>query len=431
MRLLLATALGLSATAQEPPPQPPAQQPTVASRQFAVPLHDGRLQVDELVRALLAEYQLDGAGLALPAARIDLRDARGALLLYGGRKLLLDTVRFRRDLRGGRLLVIIDRERTREVRRELRARLARFVGRLAGESVEQRRYELVLPLACDPARPLCVLVHGVDSGPAVFDELRAFLEQPPHACQVATFAYPDDEALERVAPVLAGRLRSSGDQPVALVGHSFGGLIARAVVEDPALDPGNVRTLVLLGTPNQGSGLAGFRFALELADVLREVDGERRFAEELLEAVIDHWRDGLGEAGGDLLPGSVCLERLSRRERNPNVRYHVVLGTRSVLQPGQLAAVRDAVRARLAAAELGQVVRPRLEAWLDGLDELVDAKGDGAVSVVRGALPGVEPVLVPLDHVGLVRRRGLLGAVRPGEPHPVFELVRQWLQEQP
>src|SRR5262249_9703018 len=144
----------------------------------------------------------------------------------------------------------------------LRARLAQFAGRLAGEDATERRHELLLPTALDASRPLCVLVHGVESDAAGWGDLKPWLEAAPRRAQVATFAYPNDEAIERAAAELAARLRALGSQPVALVGHSMGGLVARAVVEDPALDPGNVRTLICIGTPQKGSNLAGFRFAL-------------------------------------------------------------------------------------------------------------------------------------------------------------------------
>jgi len=399
----------------------------VLQREVRVPLHAGQLQVDELARALCAAYEIDGRALRVPQAQVDLRGAPGYLLLVASRKLLLDTARFRRDLPQDQLLVTIDRERTREVRRMLRTRVAAFLVRLTGEDPTLRRYELLCPPVLDAARPLCVLVHGVESDAGIWDDLSAFLAAEPRRVQVATFAYPNDESIERVAAELANRLRALGPQAVVLVGHSMGGLVARAVVEDPVLDPRTVRTLVLLGVPNQGSNLAGFRFALEAADTLRGAHSAQPFARELVATMVDHWRDGLGEAGGDLLPGSVCLGKLAQRGRNPQVEYHAVLGTRSVLRDEQLADLRHAVAAALADRGLAKAVRPRLERWLADLDEIVDGKGDGAVSVARGRLDGVEPELVHLDHVGLVRLRGLLGRVEKPEDHLVFSRVATWL----
>lgn len=392
-------------------------------RQFTVALYDGKLEIAELTRALLKSFDLDDGALPLPSARIDLAGMPGWLAMYAARKVLMDTVRFRRDLSRGELVVTIDRERVREVRLSLRARVAQFAGQLAGEDVTLRGCALALPEGLDRKRPLCVLVHGMDSSAEVWSDLQQYLKSLPGGIQVATFRYPDDASIERTAAELSARLRTLGGQPLAIVAHSMGGVIARAVVEDPELDPGNVKQLILIATPNQGSNLAGFRFALEVADVLREADGERAFGRELLAAAIDHWRDGLGS---DLLPGSVCLARLAQCKRNPRVEYHVVLGTRSVLQPAQLAALQQ-VKQALAKEGAIAVLRPRLERWLDDLDELVDGKGDGAVSVARGRLSGVEPMLVPLDHQGLVRCRGALGGTVAPADHPVFKAIAGWL----
>ena len=423
MLVLLLTAMACSA-GEAPAPPPPA----VPDRAFTVPLEDGRLEVAELVRALAGAYGLDGAELAPPDIQIDLRGPKGTWILAGARVLLLDTVRFRRDIERGELIVTIDRERSRAVRRKLRGRLARLIGRLAGRDVAERRYELDVPPDLDGKRPLAVLVHGVESDAAIWDDLREFLADRRPAPQAATFTYPNDEAIERIAPALAEKLRALGEQPLVLVGHSMGGLIARAVVEDPALDPGTVRRLILVGTPNGGSNLAGFRLALETAEALRQVDRERALAGEILRAILDHWEDGLGEAGGDLGPGSVFMQRLAACKRNPAVDYHMVLGTRSVLKAEQLDTLRNGLRAGLEKRRAGRLLEPRLASWAADLDEIVDGKGDGAVSVARGRLEGVEPVLVPLDHVGLVRLSGLLGTTGRAADHPVFARIAGWVE---
>lgn len=419
--LLIAPLLASLLAQDQPAPPDPTQ------RRFAVPMRDGHVQADDLLRALLTAYEFDGDAVPLPSLRVDLRGTKGTALLYACRKLLLETTRFRRDIDRQELIVTIDRERARDLRRQLRQRLARLGAKLAGEDLDEHPYDLALPQPLDPERLLVVLVHGVESSPESLDDLRHFLVDPARGRQVATFAYPNDASIDEIAAVFAARLRALGAQPVAVVGHSMGGLVARAAIENPRLDPGNVRKLVLIGTPNAGSSLAGLRIALEAKSLLADAGGERAFARELVAAFVEHWQDGLGEAGGDLLPDSVFLTRLAARERNPRTDYHVVLGTRSLLTPEQLAAVQREVGARLATNRIGRLVRPKLERWLRDLDELVDGKGDGAVGVASGQLPGIEPVLVPLDHLGLVRLRGLLGIIPAGRAHPVFEQVAVWL----
>lgn len=410
--------------------QDPAARPAPGlPREFRVPMTDGRVDLADLVAVLAQGLGLDDAALSVPHRSLDLGGARGTLLLFAARKVLLDSVRFQRAERGAVLVIHVDRERAQEVRRRLRARLVQWVGELTDQDLQQRRYRLDLPPAMATDRPLVVLIHGVESSAAVWDDLRAFLaggERPP---QVATFVYPNDEALERSAAALAEAVADLAPQRVALVGHSMGGLLARAVVEDAELDPGNVGLLVQIGTPNGGSRLAGLRFALEAAALLRPGDDRSGFGRRLLAGMRANLVDGLGEAGGDLLPGSVCLLRLQQHDRNPGVVYRQVLGTRAPLTAAQLQDLRAHAGELLDDSPTARLLRPRLLAWLADLDEVVDGAGDGAVSVGRGRLVGVEPLLVPLDHVGLVRRRGLLTTVAADETHPVFAAVQGWLTD--
>src|SRR6185295_16340616 len=51
--------------------------------------------------------------------------------------------------------------------------------------------------------------------------------------------------------LLAARIEADGRQNVALVGHSMGGLVARAALTHAAGERGS--QLVMLGTPNSGS----------------------------------------------------------------------------------------------------------------------------------------------------------------------------------
>jgi pimeloyl-ACP methyl ester carboxylesterase len=57
--------------------------------------------------------------------------------------------------------------------------------------------------------------------------------------------------LPELGAELAALLRSEHPRPIALIGHSMGGLVARAALASPGLE--HVRTLISLGTPHGGS----------------------------------------------------------------------------------------------------------------------------------------------------------------------------------
>jgi pimeloyl-ACP methyl ester carboxylesterase len=57
--------------------------------------------------------------------------------------------------------------------------------------------------------------------------------------------------LPELGAELAARLRTENSRPLALIGHSMGGLVARAALAGPGLE--HVRTLISLGTPHGGS----------------------------------------------------------------------------------------------------------------------------------------------------------------------------------
>lgn len=423
----LAFVLGLASGTTELPAQAGTGSAPALRRTFTIPLQDGRLDLRSLVAELCAAFELDASSLPVPSFAMNVRGVRGALVLSGLERMLGKAVDFDADSGKDELTIVIDRVRAREVRRGVRATLARWVGRLTGKEVLARQYHFELPHKLDTARLLVVLVHGVESDPASLGDLAAFLSAAPRSFQVATFGYPDDDAIESSAAELARRVRALGQQPVAIVGHSMGGLLGRELVENPLLDPGTVRALVLLGTPNQGSRLASLRLALEARDLVDSVRGAKRSERDFLDAVFDPWRDGLGEAGGDLQPGSVFLTQAAARPRNPKVEYHLVLGTRSALDPKGLDALRRIVREEATRGVLGRLARPKIESWLQDLDELVEGKGDGVVSLARGALEGVEATAVPVDHLGLVRWRGAFASVPSEAEHPVFVLVARWL----
>jgi pimeloyl-ACP methyl ester carboxylesterase len=100
-----------------------------------------------------------------------------------------------------------------------------------------------------------LLVHGLGRTPLSLQGLARTLRRAGHATRFFGY-YAFAEPYDRIRQRLASELRSMAREPdpVALVGHSLGGLLLRhALADAPGL---NVHRLIMLGTPNQSPRLA-------------------------------------------------------------------------------------------------------------------------------------------------------------------------------
>ncbi len=97
-----------------------------------------------------------------------------------------------------------------------------------------------------------IFVHGYLAAGAVFDPLRAHVEgRADHA--TVDFDYGPHRAFESVAEELAELVQRVGRRnPVVLVGHSLGGLLARWCAEVLENAPG-IERIVTLATPHGGT----------------------------------------------------------------------------------------------------------------------------------------------------------------------------------
>ncbi len=296
-------------------------------------------------------------------------------------------------------------QRISETRRELRKWLgwARLVHDLCTDRPSPayclERLPAVAPVR-DPDR-LVVFVHGLNSRPEELAELTRGFQDAGYAC--AMFRYPNDQPLDHSARLLADELRrtkqTDGLRRVVLVTHSMGGLLARAVVEDPQLDSGNVERLIMIAPPNAGSQLAPFGVALDLVEYF---SSDTRRQESGL--VCGSIRDGLGEALDDLTPGSAFLQRLNVRPRNADVQYTIVLGRGGPLSRQQYDACQYLLgklgERHAWAADLQQAI----DQHVGRLAELFAGEGDGLVALQRGRLPDVaDVVLGNFQHVEILR----------------------------
>lgn len=275
------------------------------------------------------------------------------------------------------------------------------------------------PVAPATAAPLqVVLIHGLDEPGGIWDDLLPALTGAGYA--VWEFRYPNDQGVDRSAEYLAKHWPSlDSTRPVALIGHSMGGLVAREFVsrwrhpvDAPALVEGApVAGVVLAGTPNHGSEWARLRIWLELRDQFASLS-EREFS--LFAAL----RDGTGEAKIDLRPESDFLRSLNARPWPASVPV-VLIGGQLLSPNGSLSAGLDAVSTEVGSEQLGV----QLHAWWSSLGTQV---GDGVVSLESLQLPDMpSPVIVDASH------RGMLHRVFPGDPEPpaiapILATLQQW-----
>lgn len=262
------------------------------------------------------------------------------------------------------------------------------------------RAGLTLPKKLDAKKPLVVLIHGLDSGPAYWCDLAPLLEAAGH--RVASFNYPNDQSLAESATLLADELaglrRKHPGLRFDLIAHSMGALIARDYIEGDDYQ-GGVRRLIMLAPPNQGSCYARFSQPAELIEHVQLWCSEPEWNWTWLVS------DGLGEARRDLSPGSTFLEGLNSRPRRPGVRYTIVAGNRSCGWRYTANVMRFATD-WLPDIRYSRTARETVAGWAVKLEGRTGSS-DGLVTLASTRLPGIDDfVIVPADHTTLTCSRG-------------------------
>ncbi|MET0241349.1 MAG: alpha/beta fold hydrolase [Sphingobium sp.] len=109
-----------------------------------------------------------------------------------------------------------------------------------------------------PASADVILLHGFFGAPWTMRMLGRALRPgglQPWSPWYESWAQPFDAIVDRICAVVTQR-GLGRERPVHFVGHSMGGLIARAVVAKA--DPVKMGRMVMIGTPNAGSEIADF-----------------------------------------------------------------------------------------------------------------------------------------------------------------------------
>ncbi|MDX9979125.1 MAG: alpha/beta fold hydrolase [Lentisphaeria bacterium] len=279
-----------------------------------------------------------------------------------------------------------------------------------------------IPLPDKLPERLVLLVHGLDEPGDLWQDLAPVLEGAE--VPTARFDYPNDQAIPLSATLLGtwlARLRQRGTTQVAIVAHSMGGLVCREYLTNPAfgyrknLREGTVpriRTLIMVGTPNQGAPMARFRLVAEAREQWhRFLRGEGDLPGILA--------NGDGQAGRDLLPGSEFLLALNSRELPADVRFAIVAGLVSPLAEDELAAAKETWRRKLPGLLHGPIDQ------IEGqVTDVLGGLGDGVVSLAATRLPGVEDhTTVRGNHIAILRGGG---NPPPAVPIVLDRVERTW-----
>jgi pimeloyl-ACP methyl ester carboxylesterase len=276
----------------------------------------------------------------------------------------------------------------------------------------------------DPARPTICLVHGLNSSSGGFVHMIPWLQEAGYG--IVIYDYPFNRRIEEscagFARDWAAFRRQAGDKlPWAIVAHSMGALLARALVEDDATWAGDVSSLILIAPVNQGSHLARVQTVIQLMNGLQSIN-EKKMSKAMM-----HVSDGMGQSAQDMLPGSAVLTNLNRRPRRRCVAYHIVAGDSGFMtRDGRTQIEAQVNLVNRNAGIFGRLTQAATADLPELLDELTDGTGDGCVAIERTRLDGVtDHVILHANHAELIRAPLLFP-----DPGPVacMPKVLRWLK---
>lgn len=246
---------------------------------------------------------------------------------------------------------------------------------------------------------------GLDSGAPIvplgavlYGHMRLKLALACAGFSVSLYAYDWRRDIATLGTELAAAIKVKTAGPVALVGHSMGGLLCRAALACAGAE--RVSRVVLLGAPNGGSyaPLQALRGTYPLVRRIACLD-TRRSAEELASQVFSSF------------PSLYQMLPRKRAARDPDL-FDAAAWPDTGPQPRRdLLHAACELDARLVAADarfaviagIAQETVTAVHSRRDGFRYTVSRRGDGTVPQERAHLPGAAALDLPVAHSELTR----------------------------
>lgn len=356
---------------------------------------DGKVSARQLIKVLPGK--VDIAWLGLRDKQINAHGITRSKFAQAVEAAVGDGCKMR--IEGDVLKVHVNTHRWPKNMKQVRLATRLFAAAVAPDDRRQdHRWGMKLPqLAKDDAR-LVVLIPGLDSDFKGLEPMGHDLTQRGH--KVAYFGYPSDapisESVTRFTETMSELRKNHPRMNIDIVGVSMGGLIARGYIEGQEYY-GNVRRLIMLGTPNQGTCMSMLRPLLEIVEHRALAKGDSKW----------HWSwtfsDGMGEAGEDLAPGSAFLKQLNSQPRRKDVAYSIIAGKANPVYTKPAEWIEGSRKLIPESARHWWGLR-HLDSGLSGAGASMASasKGDGVVGLKDCRLDGVTDfVTLDADHQGL------------------------------
>ncbi|MGB3223352.1 MAG: alpha/beta fold hydrolase [Desulforhopalus sp.] len=247
-----------------------------------------------------------------------------------------------------------------------------------------------------------ILVHGLDDPGIIWRNLAPALAESGY--RVWIMSYPNDQPIRDSAVFFGKQMElfatEHGVNPVAVICHSMGGLVAREMLTNPDIgyetgsNAGSVPALthlIMVGTPNHGSIFSRFRLFSEIRDQLVSAGNDEY-----------HWLrsvfDGMGEAGIDLYPGSDFLQKLNDRPPPDVDNILIIAGLMSPLDQQDIEkSIEEIIRS------FPESVRAAFIQMQPLMEQMIYDIGDGLVSLDSARMAGIPLRQVQGSHVSIIR----------------------------